>query len=64
MCGSFTHPDLHFIFPIPSSSKPQESVCDYYYIHGEKLCLNLETTYNGSVERKTGVWKQTAFYWG
>ena len=31
MCGSFTHPDLHFIFPIPSSSKPQESVCDYYY---------------------------------
>ena len=31
MCGSFTHPDLHFIFPIPSSSKPQESVCDYYF---------------------------------
>ena len=31
MCESFIHPDLHFIFPIPSSSKPQESVCDYYY---------------------------------
>ena len=37
MCESFTHPDLHFIFPIPSSSKPAgsrqfklESTCDFY----------------------------------
>ena len=64
MCGSFTHPDLHFIFPIPSSSKPQESVCDYYYNPWREALSEFGDNSQWVTERKTGVWKQTAFYWG
>ena len=30
ICDSYSHPDLHFIFPIPSSSKPNENSCNFY----------------------------------
>jgi DNA polymerase-3 subunit delta' len=52
MCESFTHPDLHFIFPIPSSSKPQESVCDYYYCQWRKAMS--EYGYNLTISQ----WKE------
>ena len=30
VCDSFSHPDLHFIFPIPSSAKTNQNSCDFF----------------------------------
>lgn len=47
MCDKLNHPDFHLIFPIPSSAKKEENICDFYasnwkdYIIDSKLNANL-----------------------
>ena len=47
MCDKLNHPDFHLIFPIPSSAKKDENICDFYasnwkeYVLGSKLNASL-----------------------
>ena len=53
MCESYSHPDLHFIFPIPSSTKPVENRCDFYYNKWREALteMGVELTMNKWIEK-------------
>ena len=40
MCDKLNHPDFHLIFPIPSSSKKDENICDFYTSDWKDFVLN------------------------
>ena len=40
MCDKLNHPDFHLIFPIPSSAKKDENICDFYTSDWKDFVLN------------------------
>ena len=40
MCNKLNHPDFHLIFPIPSSAKKDENICDFYTSDWKDFVLN------------------------
>ena len=40
MCNKLNHPDFHLIFPIPSSAKKDENICDFYASDWKDFVLN------------------------
>ena len=42
MCDKLNHPDFHLIFPIPSSAKKDENICDFYTSNWKEYVLDSE----------------------
>ena len=40
MCDKLNHPDFHLIFPIPSSTKKDENICDFYASNWKEYVLD------------------------
>lgn len=49
MCNKLNHPDFHLIFPIPSSTKKDENICDFYASSWKEYVLDckLNASLNG-----------------